>query len=346
MADNNYTVESVKYGKRHDPIKLLKIMSPDDWEVFIEEWLDFLRNENETVDRLGGAGDQGRDVIVTFGDGSWHNYQCKHYDHALYPGDIWLEIGKLVYYTYIGEYSVPAMYYFVAPQGVGTSVLNFLRNPEKLKNDLKEIWDKKCASNISKKNVINLDEELLKHIDSIDFKIFHYVKPADIIEQHRNTRHYATRFGGALPDRSVPDLPPEAVANREIQYTKKLIDAYADHKDEEYICISDISDADLHEHYKDSRIQFYCAEHLKRYARESLPEGEFEKLQNQIHSGIKDDLRLSHADGYIKVCTVTKSARELQITDSTLLPVLKTDDRSGICHQLANDKDDIKWVKK
>ena len=37
-----------------------------------------------------------------FSDG-WHNYQCKHYDHSLYPSDIWVEIGKIIYYSHQGE---------------------------------------------------------------------------------------------------------------------------------------------------------------------------------------------------------------------------------------------------
>jgi len=39
----------------------------------------WLREEYELVERCGGAGDMGRDVIamVKGGNGAWDNYQCK-----------------------------------------------------------------------------------------------------------------------------------------------------------------------------------------------------------------------------------------------------------------------------
>src|SRR2546427_7640705 len=35
--------------------------------------------------------------------GVWDNYQCKHYDHALRPGDVWVEFGKVIWYSYSGR---------------------------------------------------------------------------------------------------------------------------------------------------------------------------------------------------------------------------------------------------
>lgn len=58
-----------------------------------------------TVRRFGGSGDLGVDISGFCSDkgfnGEWDNYQCKRYDHPLRPSDIWVEIGKIIYYSYI-----------------------------------------------------------------------------------------------------------------------------------------------------------------------------------------------------------------------------------------------------
>lgn len=54
--------------------------------------------------------------------GVWDNYQCKHYDHAIRPSDVWAEFGKVIWYSYKGEYTAPRCYYFVSPRGAGTSL--------------------------------------------------------------------------------------------------------------------------------------------------------------------------------------------------------------------------------
>jgi hypothetical protein len=67
------------------PEDRIRLFSPDQWERFVQEWVDSLRDEYDLVERCGGAGDMGRDVIATVkgGNGAWDNYQCKHYQKAL-----------------------------------------------------------------------------------------------------------------------------------------------------------------------------------------------------------------------------------------------------------------------
>ena len=77
----------------------------------------------------------GRDITAATGpedDAPWDNYQCKHYKDPLAPGDVWLELGKLIYYTQRGEYTFPRKYFFVAPQGAGNKLSRLLRKPEQL----------------------------------------------------------------------------------------------------------------------------------------------------------------------------------------------------------------------
>lgn len=345
------SVSNVEIGRLIPPIDRLKLFSNSEWEDFVLEWADSLRDKYELVERCGGAGDMGRDVIafVASNEGSeiWDNYQCKHYDHPLAPTDIWLELGKLVYYTYTGEFSFPRKYYFVAPQAAGTTLANLLRRPDKLRQQLLEKWDQYCKKKITKKTEVPLDDAITGYINGLDFSIISYLPPLRIIEQHATTRYHVSRFGGGLPDRPDVSSPPDKPASEELGYISKLMDAYSDHLKRDVTTPSDIETAqDLKEHCVDSRIQFYSAESLRSFSRDYLPPGEFQKLQDEVHEGIKDEIREDHPSGYKRLLAVIKAARGLQITSHALVSKLTIRDRGGICHQLANDKDEVRWVKK
>jgi hypothetical protein len=66
-------------------------------------------------------------------------------------------------------------------------------------------------------------------------------------------------------------------------------------------------------------------------------------LQDDIYGGVIDTRDAPHADGYVRVCEVTKAARTLQITANALISCVNPKDRDGICHQLANE-DRLKWT--
>ncbi len=44
-----------------------------------------------------------------------------------------VELGKIIYYTHIKEFTVPKNYYFIASKGVGLKLQKLLANPDKLK---------------------------------------------------------------------------------------------------------------------------------------------------------------------------------------------------------------------
>ena len=329
------------------PIERIRIFSDSQWEDFVLEWADSLRDLYGTVERCGGAGDMGRDIIA-FDKANpviWDNYQCKHYKAGLAPGDIWVELGKLVYYTYIKEYTYPRKYFFVAPQGAGTKLSNLLRNADKLKAQLIENWEKHCINGITSTAIVALDATLRAYLDGLDFSIFEAVPPLRIIDQHAKTRWYATRFGGGLPVRPKMVAPPATVADHEVTYVRSLLDAYSDHLKCAVPTVADLSaHDDVREHFNDARLEFYSAEALRVFSRDTLPPGTFEELQSELHGGIKDEIRGAHSDGYRRVLSVVKTAKLLPITDHALKERLSTHDRGGICHQLANDGK-VKWVK-
>lgn len=341
------SADVVAAGLPIPPIERIRIFSDSQWEDFVLEWADSLRDQYGTVERCGGAGDMGRDIIA-FDKANpviWDNYQCKHYKAGLTPGDIWVELGKLVYYTYINEYTYPQKYVFVAPQGAGTKLSNLLRKADKLKAQLIDNWEKHCKTGITSTTVIELDATLRTYLDGLDFSIFEAVPPLRIIDQHAKTRWYATRFGGGLPARPKIVAPPVTVAAHEVTYVRSLLDAYGDHLKCSVPTVADLGQHDdVREHFNDARLEFYSAEALRAFSRDTLPPGAFEELQNELHGGIKDEMRGEHSDGYRRVLSVVKTAKLLPITGHALKERLSTHDRGGICHQLANDGK-VKWIK-
>lgn len=346
-ATTGVSADVVANGQLIAPIERIKIFSYTQWEEFVLEWADSLRSEYYLVERCGGAGDMGRDIIATCIDAKdgWDNFQCKHYRAPLTPSDIWIELGKVVYYTHVGEYTYPRRYHFVAPQGAGTKLSNLLKRPDELRAGLIAAWDDKCRTKITSTTIVELNSTLRTYLNGLDFGIFDAIPPLRIIDEHARTRWYVARFGGGLPHRPQPDKPPIIPAIEEATYVRRLLDAYGDHLKRELATIDDLSrESDLLDHFGDSRLEFYSAESLRGFSRDTLPPGEFDKLQDEIHSGIKDEIRGDHPDGYRRVVAVVKTARSLQLSAHALHSQVSIRDRGGICHQLSNDKK-VRWVK-
>jgi hypothetical protein len=335
-------------GPRILPQLQILLYSAEDWEIFIEEWAHYcMKRMYQKVQRASGAGDRGIDV-AGFTDknmlqGVWDNYQCKHYDRALYPSDAWPEIGKLLWYSFNGEYKAPRRYYFVAPRGAGTTLAGHLGDAAKLKMLLIENWDKHCRTKITDTREIPLEGDFLKYVEASNFSIFEAKTALEIIEDHRACPVHTARFGGGLPNRPDPDAPPDDIASPESNYVAQLLRAYAEHTKKPVPDIAALKSLPtLHKHFGRQRIAFYHAESLRVFARDTVQVGTFESLQDEIHAGVVDLCEASHVDGYVRVCAVTKEARNLPITSNPLISRAKLQDREGICHQLANE-DRLKW---
>ncbi len=342
-------IDTVSTGPRISPLERISLYSPKDWEAFVEEWVSVKKSEYQLIERCGGSGDMGRDVIAWVEQSNllvWDNYQCKHYDHSLYPSDVWIELGKLMYYTYIKEFTLPRFYYFIAPHGVGTSLSNLLRKPDLLKKGLFENWTKKCENDITKTKPVHLDPQFREYIEHVDFSIFIYISPLKLIEDHMQSPYYVARFGGGLPKRPTTPSPPIAPTDNEIQYLTKLLEAYGDHLGKKIVCIDDICDYDeLKNHLLRSRIEFYSAEALRNFSRETLSEDIFKELQEEIFYGIIDIIQSEFSDGYKRVKEVLKTSQSLNLTSNALMNRTKIPDKRGICHQLANEREEVVWIK-
>ena len=329
---------------------IVEVFSPDEWEYFIEEWATSLGTAYPKIRRFGGSGDMGIDVACFCTDqgfgGGWDNYQCKRYDHPLRPGDIWVEVGKIIYYSFIGEYTPPRKHYFCASQGISTALEKLLNDTTKLKNKCKEEWDDKCANKITLTKSIPLSGKLLEYFDDFDFSIFSSKSVLELVQGHSSTQFHAIRFGGGLPPRPLHQAPPSQPQTHESRYIRQLLDAYADHVGSDFADIDSLSThANLTTDFRRQRERFYYAEALRNFARDTVPDGTFAQLQEEIYQGVVDICESSYLNGFDRMKAAVSQAALITSTANPLSPATTVHDRQGICHQLANN-DRLQWVVK
>jgi hypothetical protein len=330
------------------PKQIVSSYSAEQWEEFIEEWTAGLKLEYFEVQRFSGAGDKGRDVVGFVSNpvttSQWDNYQCKRYtNRPLRPSDIWIELGKACYYTFIGDYTLPRKYRFVAPHDVGPTLRELLLKPGELQTALLTNWSSNCENAITEEKAVPLSAELRQHILAIDFSIFGYAPLRAVVEQHMKSPYWATRFQRAVPNRPPVEEPPTTPARHETKYIRHLLDAYGEAENRSIDAISDLEATPrFSSHLKRSRQWFFHAEALNRFSRDHYPPGAFDGLKNQILDGVIDVCERNYAHGYERVCTVTDRAADLPLGNSSLAPLAAIADKKGMCHHLANE-DKLHW---
>lgn len=327
----------------------IQTFSPDDWEDFIEEWSTSLSGTYCKVRRFGGSGDLGVDIAGFTSEKGfqdvWDNYQCKRYGHPLRPSDIWVEIGKIVYYSFKGEYVPPRQHFFVASKGIGTTLEQLLNKPDALTANARANWKKHCEKEITSTEEIPLTGDLEAFFDAFDFSIFTSKSHIELIQGHSSTGYHAVRFGGGLPPRPAPDKPPVTPAKTESRYIRQLLDAYGDHLGTQ---LGDLVALDAHSSIKRDflrqRERFYHAESLRNFARDTVPDGTFSALQDEVYHGVIDICEGHHPNGFERMRGTMTQAAALSLTANPLSSVTKKQDCQGICHQLANE-DRLTWVQ-
>lgn len=347
--NDSASVRQVSYGKLITPRQHLLLFSAEEWEYFLEEWGTFQKSKYHLVTRLGGANDYGVDVACFHTEngfsGSWENYQCKYYKgDPLAPGTAIPEIGKLLWHVYTGNLTKPKKYYFFSPKDCGPSLKKLLLDSDKLKNKLLEEWDSWCSKCITTTKEISLEGKFKEFVLCFDFSIFKYKPVNEVVEEYRETPYFPIRFGGGLKERPAPSKPPEVFQNNEARYIEQLHNAYADSKgikqqDFQIDCFPDLT-----KHFIRQRESFYFAESLRTFARDSVPLGTFEDLQNDMFDGVIDTAEDEHENGLIKLKAVLSESKSVPLDSNGLFENIRVKDRYGICHQLAND-DKLKWLE-
>lgn len=344
------TAAHAQFGKLFQPQQQILLYSAEEWELFVLEWVHSQRSKYTKVLRFSGANDMGIDV-AGFADhnglfGVWDNFQCKHYGAPLTPGTALGEIAKIMWHSFKGKYSPPRHYYFIAPKDCGMALKSLLLNPDRLKSHVQENWDKQCANAVSSKFSVLLEGDFATYVNEFPFAIFTMRTTLEVIDEHRTTPYYVTRFGGGLKPRpKVVSPAPEEIDAKESRYVEQLLEAYGDHLKATVSGLPSLSaHPHLVKHFHRQREFFYHAESLRNFARDTVPPGTFEDLQSEVHAGVIDIEMAPHPDGLARLTEVTKVASTLQLTANPLIATLMVQDRKGICHQLANE-DRLRWKR-
>jgi hypothetical protein len=338
-------------GSNFPAVKLVQIFSSDDWEGFTEEYVASVTPPYKQTVRFSGAGDMGRDIVGFSSDqyfnGPWDNYQCKRYAAALVPSDIWVELGKVIYYAFRGEFQAPQNYYFAGSKDIGLKLKKLLTNPAQLKSQLIAKWDQYCRKDITETVDIALEGAFKAYLEAFDFKIFKPLSVVEMIRVHFKTPYYTRRFGAAnIPERPAPELPPADLQAKESRYIQQLLAAYADHKG---VSVSDANDLaqwpEIKRHFNRAREVFYHAESLRNFARDSVDAGMFDAVMEEIYQGTVDTYDMPYDDALARIRQTVTQAGNISPNCNALCVRVQTQDKHGICHHLANT-DRFVWVKK
>lgn len=333
-------------GSPVPPAHRIYFYSPDEWEVFITEWATGVAVSYRQIKQLGGSGDRGVDVAAFKTDrgleAAWDCFQAKHYDGSLTVSDAFPEMLKIFHGVVDAFYCLPDRYVFVAPRGCGPTLNRLLSKPTELRKKFLELLD---AQGVATRQY---DEQALKSIralaESTDFSIFQSLELNEILDIHRKTPYFAARFGTALPARPPVEQAPANPSPGEAIYIKKLVDVYYE---QDPASCSDVDSVAAHAkhgpHLQRQREAFYSAEALRLYARDSVPEGTYELLQDDVYTGVIDTAEANHSSGLDRLRAVLTQSGQLDLGAHTLISMSNLKDRQGICHQLAN-ADKLTWV--
>ncbi len=335
------------------PSKVLCSLEDNEFEEMIHDWRSTYKGKlYQRVEWLGGKGDGGRDVKCTgLSDTEITIYQCKNYDKKLTPYYIFKEVGKCCYNIFKKVYPLPIKYLFISPHGVTAEVTDLFSNPLKLKVDLKAVWPNTCETHIQASR-IPLIGDFEKFIDNFDFSIFNYVSPNEFLEDFENTCYYSKYFKMIKKARPLgPYDAPEQYGENELDYIQKLLAVYKEYSQEEIVneAVLKSLKPKLYDEFKRHRFYFYSADCLAEYSREVFPPEMpwFEHCKKEFYYGIIDEVSEDAEHGYSRLKKVIKRATDLDIKLGDDPSVrLRVQDKRGMCHHLANEREDIVWTKK
>lgn len=324
------------------PAHRIYFYSSGDWEEFVKEWALGLPESYVQVKRLGGAGDEGIDVAGFKSDqqleGPWDCFQGKHYAGPIGPSEAWPEVLKVLLHVEAGDYVMPDTYNFLAPKGCSLTLNRLLSKPSKLRSKfLEAVADgKPLAKEIEPATLARVRDLACE----TDFAMFKSVELHEALRTHKETPHYVARFGAVhLPAPSPFSEPPVAFGEHEVCYVTELRKVYAEG------CADDLSDAGalgshptFGDHFKRQRYSFYAAESIRMDARDAVPEGTFEKLQEDIHDGVIETAATQHDSGMKRLTAVLQHSTAIDLSSHPLVSWASPQARRGICHQLANDE--------
>lgn len=342
------TLNEAIFGPAIPPAARVLLMDDQAFEDLVRAWMVRLQPAYLGVERFGGPGDMGRDVVGWTTDakclGVWDNIQCKHLNKPLGPANLWPELGKIFWHADRGDYVLPRAMRFLCSKGIGTGAKHLLTNPEKLREGLIAHWKDSVEKKITDTGAVPLVGALKALVESTPFSIFGPMAIEDVLEDLKGTAYYIGAFGGGLPSRPPLSTPPGTPAAHEDRYVRQLLSAYTERRGSAVDLTTIDEQLRDRRHFDMCRLQFYCAESLKEFARDATRPGTFEGFQQDVLGAITPVLYDEHDDALALVNAVLRAATMMPPASNVLYAIVEPRDKQGVCHQLVNDGS-IDWVE-
>lgn len=332
------------------PAALVMHFSPSQWEKFIETaclYRPINGSRYVQVNRLGNAGDAGRDIearlVDTLLKDKWDLYQAKHYANRLTPGNAFGELAKFFTNLAAGVFSMPRRYYFCSPQNAGPDLHDLFAKPDEFKTFFVSAWS--AGTTGMKEWVKALTPEVRKVVQEFDFSRIQQCLVRDLIKWHATDQAVHFALFGIEPERGDDPAMPTVPTDDELVYIDELLRVYGEDRSTVITLAEVDASQDYSEHFSASRTAFYCAEGLKRFSRDLYPEDEFGHLLMMVLAGIRPIVSSpKNKTGLDRLDRAVTAAASLNVSDSKLSPRIRGGDLPGTCHHLVNENR-IRWVR-
>jgi hypothetical protein len=185
-----------------------------------------------------------------------------------------------------------------------------------------------------------LSGDLGAYVQAYDFTSFTFATLEEVLDGHRKTAYWASRFSGELPLPN-PGVTPDVIAPKETVYVTKLLDVYAEKTGAPIGCTDDLA---AHIEWQDDlqkqRVRFYDAEAFMATYRDQTEPGTIESFADEIMDAIDPALAMA-SSAHSRLSTALSAAGQAAPA-SVLAPRAKIRVKQGVCHQLAN-ADRVTW---
>lgn len=324
------------------------ILALDDTQLekFARQWVSKKKGYYK-ITNFAGAGDRGRDVVgflsSALHEGEWHNYQCKQLGKPLGTDEALSEIGKIFYYSKVGDFTLPTKMYFVAPRNLNRNLKTMVFNPSAFRKFFLENWEKYCAKTIVTGKEIGLDTKLGELVCGFDFANVEHIGLDELLEDSAAKSVLYDWFGADPGPAPVGVVPPTVQAS-ELPYVGQLVDAYGEHAGLEFSSHEDVAaHADYWQHFGLQRERFFDADAFNRFYRDSTSEEDIAGLRREVYHGIIDRYRANYADTLSRIDAVMSQAANVRPA-GVLGHHARTTVKQGLCHHYVNDGE-LKWKK-
>lgn len=317
-------------------------LTADQLESFVEDWVNQRSKDYHSHQRWSGTGDLGRDVTGYVTDrrleGPWDNFQCKQLGIKLNEKALFVELGKIFMHAANGAYTLPRAYIFVAPQGVGRKVLEYIATPSRLQQAVLDRWDSFIAPALVQNQVVKLNPEIEEKIKAFDFTKIDYMDAGKLAKDPACMPALVKWFG-ADPGLGPRGVVPAAIVARESAYLCQLVKVYNERGLGSYADPqAALACPEVGPHLFRQRTRFFDAAAFDRFYRDSTPVEFVQTFREEIYHGVVDVHQDDHANKFARLNQVMKQAAVLHAS-GVLGKHAGPQVKQGTCHMLANEGD-------